>query len=51
MNEGEKNKFLSYITNNAEDEKTREQLNNILLSVFENKNKKSEDFQKAVKKF
>ena len=51
MNEGEKNKFLSYITNNTEDEKTREQLNNILLSVFENKNKKSEDFQKAVKKF
>ena len=51
MNEAAKNKSLSYITNNAEDEKTREKLKNIPLSVFENRNKKSEDFQKAVKKF
>ena len=51
MNEAAKNKSLSYITNNAEDEKTREKLKNIPLSVFENRNKKCEDFQKAVKKF
>ena len=31
--------------------KLEKQSNNILLSVFENRNKKSEDFQKAVKNF
>ena len=51
MIESEKNKFLSYITTNAKDEKTNKKLKNIVLSVIENRNKKSRDFQKAVKKF
>ena len=50
MNEADKNKFLIYITNNAKDE-TREKLKYFFLSVIENKNKKSKDFQKSVKKF
>ena len=49
MNEADTNKFLIYITNNAKDE-TREKLKYFFLSVIENKNKKSKDFQKSVKK-
>ena len=49
MNEEEKNKYLSYITNNAKDETSEEKLKNILLSIVENRNKKSENFQKAFK--
>ena len=51
MNEEEKNKYLSYITNNAKDETSEEKLKNILLSIVENRNKKSENFQKAFKTF
>ena len=43
--------MFSYITNNAKDEKTREKLKNILLFVIKNRNKKSKDFQKALKTF
>ena len=43
--------MFSYITNNAKDEKTREKLKNILLSVIKNRNKKSRDFQNALKTF
>ena len=42
MNEADRNKFLSCITNNAKDEK----LKYFFLSVIENRNKKSKDFQK-----
>ena len=51
MNEADRNKFLTYITNNVKDEETREKLKYSLLSVIENRNKKSKDFQKSVKKF
>ena len=51
MNEADRNKFLTCITNNANDEETREKLKYPLLSVIENRNKKSKDFQKSVKKF
>ena len=51
MNEEEKNIYLSYITNNAKDETTEEKLKNILLSIVENRNKKTEHFQKAFKTF
>ena len=40
MIKSEKNKFLSYITTNAKDEKTNEKLKNLVLSVIENRNKK-----------
>ena len=43
--------MFSYITNNAKDEKTREKLKNILLSVIKNRNKKRRDFQNALKTF
>ena len=43
--------MFSYITNNAKDEKTREKLKNILLFVIKNRNKKSRDFQNALKTF
>ena len=46
MNEADRNKFLSCITNNAKDEKTREKIKYFFLSVIENRNKKSKDFQK-----
>ena len=42
---------MSYITNNAKDEETREKLKYLFPSVIENRNKKSKDFQKLVKKF
>ena len=51
MNEEEKNKYLSYVTNNAKDEKTEEKFKNILLSIVQNRNKKSENFQKAFQTF
>ena len=51
MNEAHGNKFLSYITNNAKDEETREKLKYLFPSVIENRNKKSKGFQKLVKKF
>ena len=52
MIEAEENKYLSHITSNAKDEKlTKKKIKNILLSIVENRNKKSRDFQKAVKKF
>ena len=51
MNKADGNKFLSYITNNAKDEETREKLKYFFLSVTENRNKKSKSFQKSVKKF
>ena len=51
MNEAHRNKFLSYITNNAKDEETREKLKYLFPSVIENRNKKSKGFQKLVKKF
>ena len=51
MNKADRNKFLSYITNNAKDEETREKLKYFFLSVIENRNKKSKSFQKSVKKF
>ena len=37
MNEDEKNRSLSYITNSAKDEKGSEKLKNIVLSVLENR--------------
>ena len=37
MNEEEKNRSLSYITNSAKDEKGSEKLKNIVLSVLENR--------------
>ena len=39
MNEADRNKFLSYITNNAKNEETREKLRYFFLSVIENRNK------------
>ena len=51
MNKNEKNRFLYYITNSAKDEKSSKKLKIIVVSVIENRNKKSRDFQKAVKKF
>ena len=51
MNEAEKSKYLYYITSNDKDEKNNKKLKNTLLYVVENRNKKSRDFQKAVKKF
>ena len=51
MNEADWNKFLSYITNNAKDEKTREKLKYLFPYVTENRNRKSKDFQKSVKEF
>ena len=42
---------MTYITNNAKDEENREKLKYLFLSVIENRNKKSKDFQKSVKKF
>ena len=51
MNQPGRNKFLSYITNNAKDEETWEKLKYFFLSVIENKNKKSKDFQKSVEQF
>ena len=51
MNEADRNKFLTYITNNAKDEEIRSQLKYLFLSVIENRNKKSKDYQKSVKKF
>ena len=51
MNKNEKSRFLYYITNSAKDEKSSEKLKIIVLSVIENRNEKSRDFQKAVKKF
>ena len=49
MIKSEKNKFLSYITTNAKDEKTNEKLKNLVLSVIENRNKKVEIFKKQLK--
>ena len=37
MNEEEKNRSLSYITNSAKDKKGSEKLKNIVLSVLENR--------------
>ena len=37
MNEADRNKFLSYITNNAKDEETREKLKYLFPSVNRNK--------------
>ena len=51
MIEKEKNKYSSPITNNAKNEKFREKLKTLLPLIFEINNKKSKDFQKAVKKF
>ena len=51
MNKADRSKFLSYITNIAKDKETREKLKYFFLSVIENRNKKSKDFQTSVKKF
>ena len=51
MNKADRNKFLSYIANNAKVEETREKLKYFFFSVIENRNKKSKSFQKSVKKF
>ena len=50
MIEKENNKYWSTIINNAKNEKFREKLKNLPPLIFEIKNKKSKDFQKAVKK-
>ena len=50
MIEKENNKYWSPIINNAKNEKFREKLKNLPPLIFEIKNKKSKDFQKAVKK-
>ena len=50
MIEKENNKYWSSIINNAKNEKFREKLKNLPPLIFEIKNKKSKDFQKAVKK-
>ena len=46
MNQPDRNKFLSYITNNAKDEETREKFKYLFLSVIENKNKKKQGLSK-----
>ena len=50
MTEKENNKYSSPIINNGKYEKFREKLKKLLPLVFEIKNKKIKDFQKAVKK-
>ena len=50
MIEKENNKYWSPIINNAKNEKFREKSKNLPPLIFEIKNKKSKDFQKAVKK-
>ena len=50
MIEKENNKHWSPIINNAKNEKFREKLKNLPALIFEIKNKKSKDFQNAVKK-
>ena len=50
MIEKKHNKYWSPIINNAKNEKFREKLKNLPPLIFEIKNKKSKDFQKAVKK-
>ena len=50
MIEKKNNKYWSPIINNAKNEKFREKLKNLPPLIFEIKNKKSKDFQKAVKK-
>ena len=50
MIEKENNKYWSPIINNAKNKKFREKLKNLPPLIFEIKNKKSKDFQKAVKK-
>ena len=51
MNKADRSKFLSYVTNITKDKETREKLKYFFLSVIENRNKKSKDFQRSVKKF
>ena len=51
MIEKKHNKYWSPIINNAKNEKFREKLKNLPPLIFEIENKKSKDFQKAVKKF
>ena len=51
MIEKENNKYSSSMINNAKNEKFREKIKNLLSLIFEIKNKKSKDIQKAVKKF
>ena len=46
MIQPDRNKFLSYITNNAKDEETREKFKYLFLSVIENKNKKKQGLSK-----
>ena len=50
MIEKENNKYQTIIINDAKNEKLREKLKNILPLITENKNKKSKDFEKAIKK-
>ena len=51
MIEKENNKTLSIIFNDPKNEKFREKLKNIVPLIIEIKNKKSKDFEKAIKKF
>ena len=50
MIEKENNKYWSAVINNAKNEKFREKSKNLPPLIFEIKNKKSKNFQKAVKK-
>ena len=51
MIEKENDKYSSPVINNAKNEKYRKKLKILLRLIFEIKNKKSKDFQKAVKKY
>lgn len=50
MIEKENNKYLTIAINDAKNERFREK-SNILPLIIENKNKKSKDFEEAVKTF
>ena len=51
MIEKENNKYSTIVINDAENERFREKLKNILPLIIQNKNKKSKDFEEAIKKF
>ena len=51
MNKNEKNRFLSDVTNSANDEKSSEKLIIIVFSVIANRNKKVEIFKRPLKNF
>ena len=50
MIEKENKKYQTIIINDTKNENLREKLKNILPLFTENKNKKSKDFEKAIKK-